>query len=1193
MTSEKQSNSNDHDNDLFGSISITEKAVTKKTLSKASRRKSRTRKPQEAKKKRSRLPALIIGFLLILSCYLLGGFFLVPYLLTTTIAEQISAKLQVELRIEEAQFNPITFHLKLANLSVDIIDHSFDPQLFTARNLESKLDILAILRGDWVCSKLDISGLDATIIRDAAKNYNISYLIESGSEGQQSEIIDFAELPFLFSLNNVQISDSTVTFIDDVTEKKHLISEIELALPALSNFAYQTDSYLQPRFSAVVNGSPVLLTGDSTTTELADGRKTILSCDLDNVDLGLYFDYLPVAMPISIKNGMIDGKLQISFSAEKEAGSTLLIQLNLSIQNLELESKSNQLTLQVPAAKLEGNIEPFAQKLLLTNVLFREPQIILGEKFSSETLQNLSALSLRPLPDDPLFKMIPGIGIKLFIADGGTIFKKTKRTKKALKTWQALQLSVKNFNNSAQPPGSQYRSSFRLSGEHSRSKAFFNWQGELNNKNQPSGNIQLNNIPLKEIAPFLASSPKEIKGTADLSGLLALTLDENETLPFDYSLKSTRVTVKDLRLRDRGIEWLFVPVLECNPVSRINGVLDLGNISMANSTAQLVRGRVPRLFSLFQGNPARQLLHGIDFSGKVKVFGENLKTPVLNLSESIFKANNLTQQTTSEDNFTFSASINRTGSVRAKGLFTITPVEIKADLAFINLRPNQLVTWFSKDPSLRGIKGEVSGKGLFKYPQREFTGSLAAKELIIGQVQKPVLESKKVLFEEFNWSMSRKSLSIGNIFLNQPSLSWQRVQGEVNPLLPTSVFLRHIFLPEPKSTKNDPDTDLSKFTLMLENVDIENGSVYYQDFRTDEPLALGLTGITGSLSSIEYPVVKKPNSLVLSGNIEGTPFTIEGSANLMQDPPSAQYVFKAQTLPLALFADQIAAQIRGIDATNATADITVKEQIHSDGRSRLTSLVLNRVVPKNNDTPAALALALISGNSDQISLELSSNKGNDVKPLVSTIINDFGKNVIKSTINPFLVTDKSFSDLVDNHDISFSPNSAMLDTKGLEQLSRISEFLSAHPRIKLQITGFADREFDQNKLQKVLDESEFQRIQRENEKRRKEWQKQKEEKEMLQALDESTTDQGFTEADISDQEFPEFVPLTPQKVSVSDNMLEELAAKRAETVRQTLIDSLAVPPEQTTIIKQKSPILKSRVSNQVRLSLAPYFDVQE
>jgi len=57
----------------------------------------------------------------------------------------------------------------------------------------------------------------------------------------------FSELPFLFSLNNISIREGSVTFQDVPAATTHTVEQIELDLPSLSNFPFQTSQNIHPQ----------------------------------------------------------------------------------------------------------------------------------------------------------------------------------------------------------------------------------------------------------------------------------------------------------------------------------------------------------------------------------------------------------------------------------------------------------------------------------------------------------------------------------------------------------------------------------------------------------------------------------------------------------------------------------------------------------------------------------------------------------------------------------------------------------------------------------------------------------------------------------------------------------------------------------------------------------------------------------
>ena len=842
----------EHSDDLFGSISI---SGDKKPVDVPEERSEKAPEPPRQPKirhKRSMSGSvkLLLIAILVLGLYTIAGFALVPYLAKNSLPDYLSDKLNIKLSISEAQFNPFDFNLILQGISAETNEMG-EPQarFLSVSEIRIDLDLLSLLRGDLVCSSMDVDQLFAKITRDPNKRYNLSYLFKNNVRKNEAGIIDFAELPFLFSLNNIKISDSQIIFDDRSTKKEHRIEEIQLALPAISNFPYQSDSYIHPRFSAVVNGSPIKLSGEATLSGSSeDGRETQLSCDLDDIDIPLYFDYLPVSLPLDVNQGRANGKLQISFSPDEEQGSKLKIGFSLATSDLAFESRNSKLSLKIPSAKFEGSLEPFNESLTIQSILLREPTLTSDGTITRETLATLLPLTKRPTPDDPLHQVIPSIGVKLLIADGGSVIIKKSGDKKPVRIWHSLQLSVKNFTNDLLTP-TELKNSFRLSGEHLSSSAFFTWQGQFDNENRPGGNLQLNSVDAAVIAPFLGREAKDVEGIADVSGLLSIALDPKSERPFDYTLKSTRVSVKNLKLKDKGVEWLSVPNLRCEPVSRINNITDLGNVFLKNSRVTLESTALPHLFDRFSKKPTQHVIHGIDFSGTIVVSNKRQKIDTIEFTETILQANRLEQQQVSEENFVFSATVNKSGSIKAKGILDIAPLQVSSEVAFSGLKPSDLVSWFTTSSYHRKSESVLAGQGRFRFPQKEFKGTIIAEALVL-----PELNAEKVRFDNLLWSASESRLSINYFLLEKPIFSWVRPEARVtNPLTPFSDFLRKMLVPKTTVLASDSSQNNDAFGLTINQIDIDNGTVTYLDKRVLPPLALRLTSINGNLSNLSAP----------------------------------------------------------------------------------------------------------------------------------------------------------------------------------------------------------------------------------------------------------------------------------------------------------------------------------------------------
>ena len=1174
-------------NDIYGSISISpqpekpskpakapkpgkKKKESPKKAPRKPKRKQPEQQPRQSKRQVSEQQGgrgskkLFFWFgilVFVFGLYSAAGYLLVPYLVQNKLPDYLAEKTGVYLTTGRISFNPYNFKLVAREISGEtMVDGQPQSRFMTIDDLRINLDFLSLLRAELTCSEMRLERLKLHIIRNQDKSYNIPHLLNNNRLENQSEIMDFAELPFLFSFNNISIAESRILIDDKLSGKQHVIKDIELALPVISNFPYQTDSYIHPRFSAVINGSPVSLSGEASLSGTAQpDRQTQLSVDLNDVEIPLYFDYLPLTLPVDINKGTANGVLHLTFSPQEKQGSRFKVRFNLEATDLGMESRDQKMSLSMPAARLEGSLEPFSRVLTFKSILLREPAIITDQAEDatiSETLASLTPLALRPGPEHKLHQVIPPISVKLLIADGGSFTIRDMGKKKTLQRWDGIQLSIKNFTNDRLFPAEE-ESSFRLSGEHSSTAANFTWQGNFDKNNHPSGNLQLTNIPASIVASFLARKTEDISGNADLKGLLSLESSDQEKKRFDYSLQSTTLTIKDLVLKEEGKVWLRAPVMRCDPVSRLQGITDLGNVYLQNSTVSLDRDKLPYLFQVFSARPTQHLMHGLDFSGSVRISGDGKTKPAVTIREVIFQANKLEKQETQKDNFVFSGMIGSTSELKAKGSLHIAPIQINSELSASNLSPAQLFSWFGESKPLLSAGAKVSITGMFLYPQQEFSGELAAENVVVGPPKSPTFTAGTVHFNDFIWSRSRQTLSAKKLSVDKPAFTWLRSDKEKNPVAHASSFLRTYLLPQSKSDEADPDSSLSKFSVAIDQLGISNGMIRYVDERTKPTLRLNLNGISGDLTNLQYPVAKDTGNITLTGSIDGFPFKIEGETKILQSPPSAVIDFTASSLPLKLFGPQVKGRVKNIDTEKVTVDVNHRVVFDEQSPSRETQLKLYNLAPEKSGTNLATAFALLSGGGG-VTIELKEDRIPS-RAIIDEGLDKFSRTMIKASINPLLLAAPKFVDLVEKDYVTFQPGTDQFTGEGLEYLNRYGELLSSYPLINLKITGVADPESDVAILQEQLNKAEQIRVDVENQKRTLEWQK-KQELERMKLEIWAEAEDSIDEVDIPVSN-DGFVPVTPKPVQVTNESLNELALLRQQAVVDYLIETLSVAPE--------------------------------
>ncbi len=1168
----------DKKDDIYGSISISPDQPEASPPNKKSSRKqppppSRRSEGRQRQTRKTRRPAperefrrggkrVAIWFsllVLLFGLYSAAGYLLVPYLVQYKLPDYLAARTGASLTTGRISFNPYNFKLVARDISAQtIIENQPNERFLTIDDLRINLDFLSLLRGELTCSELIIQRLRLQIVRYQDKRYNISYLLDNRTPDNQSEIIDFAELPFLFSFNNISISESRVLIDDKISGKEHVIKDIELDLPVISNFPYQTDSYIHPRFSAIINGSPVSLTGEASIG--GGGRQTQLSCDINDIDIPLYFDYLPLTLPLDISTGTANGVLHLTFSPQEEQGSRFKVRFNLETTDLGLESRDANMSLSVPEARLEGSLEPFSKVLDFKSILLREPAIVTDQDEDAligATLASLTPLAVRPPPEHKLHQVIPPIGVKLLIAEGGSFTIRDKRKNETVQSWNGIQLSVKNFSNDQLFTGEE-EASFRLSGEHRSTAAFFIWQGVFDDQNHPSGNLQLSSVPAGMLAPFLARQAGDISGTADLRGLFALEASNQDGPPFDYSLKTSTLTIKDLQIKEQGSVWLEAPMMRCDPVSRIKGITDLGNVYLQSSSVTLQRDKIPYLFQVFSARPTQHILHGIDFSGTIAMPGNGKLKPALSLKDVIFQANKLEKQETQKDNFVFSGAIGPDSAIKARGGLHIAPIQINSELSASNLTPAQLFSWFSDSKELVNSSGTISLTGSFLYPQQEFSGKLAAENVQLDAGGTHSFAASTVHLNDFVWSRSRWSLAVESLLVDKPTLTWHREDKETAPVAAASAFLRTYLLPTHAGPNGDAPKSPEKFSVAINQIGISNGMIAYRDERTKPTLAFSLNGINGELLNQGYPAPKESGSMVLNGSIERFPFKLEGTADLLKKQPTADIGFSVAALPLSLISEQVKGRFDNIDTDNVSVDVDYQLRRSNDDSGYQATIRVNNLVPKQSGTNLATAFALISGDGDgSISFDIE-GAGAPTRPIIDATLDKFSRIMIKASINPLLLADPAFADLIEQDYITFVPGSDEFTGAALERLNRYGELLSAYPLVNLKIAGRADPESDVEALLEELRTAEQVRVDAENLRREKAWLEEQElERMRLEMLME--TEGQIDETDLPIDQ-PAFQPLLPEPVQVSNTALNELAEQRQQAVIDYLVERLSIDP---------------------------------
>ena len=304
------------------------------------------------------LALLIIGLL---------GFLVMPPLVKWLLVEQLAAALHRPVSIEGLRINPYTLSLQVDGLAIQETGGGekvagFD-QLFI--NLESS----SLFRGGPVISELKLVGPALSLVRLPDGRFNFSDLVDEFMARPPST----APTP-RFSVNNIQIAGGRVDFDDRMLGEKQQLSDLNIALPFVSSLPNSVEIFVEPAFSASLNGAPLVVQGRSKP--FAATQESELSVDLRDVQITPYLDYLPLRLPIQLVSGAVDGELKLAFRRGDDDHPSLGLSGTVTVRDLVVRDTAGEPLLSLKRLHiLLATVDPLQRVFAIEQLAVDSPEI--------------------------------------------------------------------------------------------------------------------------------------------------------------------------------------------------------------------------------------------------------------------------------------------------------------------------------------------------------------------------------------------------------------------------------------------------------------------------------------------------------------------------------------------------------------------------------------------------------------------------------------------------------------------------------------------------------------------------------------------------------------------------------------------------------------------------------------------------
>ncbi len=315
------------------------------------------------------LKKILIAVVALIVFIAVAGFFILPAVLKPVLARKASEALHRETSIAQIKINP--FALSVTIRGFKLADRGRQTPFVAFDELYVNVDgITSIFRRALVLSAIRLDKPYIGVTRREDGSYNFSDLIPKEEEKKEKSG------PFLFSLNNIQIEHGSVDFHDQPNKTDHAIRDLNLSVPFVSNIAYYLKNYVEPKFSAVVNGHAIAAAGK--TQPFLTSRATHFMIDLKDVDIPFYLQYVPVKMNFKLAEARLGANIQLSFIVHEDKSPELKLSGQAALTKIAVDDLQGNAILRLPALRVNlTSVEPFIPSVHLAQIALEGPKLVI------------------------------------------------------------------------------------------------------------------------------------------------------------------------------------------------------------------------------------------------------------------------------------------------------------------------------------------------------------------------------------------------------------------------------------------------------------------------------------------------------------------------------------------------------------------------------------------------------------------------------------------------------------------------------------------------------------------------------------------------------------------------------------------------------------------------------------------------
>lgn len=499
----------------------------------------------------------IVAFALF-ALYSISGFFIVPPYARRIAQEKISDQLGRRVSIESLSLNP--YSLVIIVRGFEIKENDGRSTFLSFGSLRVNLQIASLYKKGPVIREVKLEKPRVHLVRVDANTYNFSDIIDRFQTTREARPPEKPGKPFLFSVSNIQIVDGNIEFDDRPVATKHAITQVNLAIPFISNLPSYVESFVEPSLSALVNGTPLNIRGDSKV--FADSRETSLNIALTNIDIPHYLAYAPAKLNVRVPSGLLDVRMKATYRQYTDRAPMLVLTGESRLRDLRIALRGDRDEfIRVPLLRVKDVSFDLEKQKIEIGALATERGWVAITR-SADGRMNVSSLMAAKPTAAPRVTRTSGasettswtVQLDSLLIDGYTI----KTTDRSLA--EPFKMTIDEINCNARDISTEKKAqgTFALSMRIGKGKASADGTFTVD---PPSADLKVNikGLPLKPVQPFLAERAQVIlaAGMLNVNGnLTARTTDAGGmSAVFKGKLWVNNLSLLDKRNTEDLLKW--------------------------------------------------------------------------------------------------------------------------------------------------------------------------------------------------------------------------------------------------------------------------------------------------------------------------------------------------------------------------------------------------------------------------------------------------------------------------------------------------------------------------------------------------------------------------------------------------------------------------------------------------------------